>query len=470
MLFAGRFSSSTGVIGIDFGSRGIKMVQVREKAGALHVVGAARLDVPLAAVQALAPRSDGVAAPQVTPSAPPPPPDHTIRHDDLAEQIRAAFVGGSFAGPRCIISLAREDVCLQSIRLPRMPDNELREAAMWEASQRFGFDRNAMQVEFIRTGATASGASTGAGAPAGESREEVILVAASHAAIAARVEPVLAAGLRPLAVDTGFSAIVRAFSRHVRRESDRGHVRAIVEVGESGSTVLILRGDQVAFCKPIAIGGRNFNQAVADHLRINPQQAAELREARIANAGDWGPEACGLSPEAGNDVARLKPQASSPQPQSDPSTDRAVYEAVRPLMGDLVKEVTLCLRYYGVTFRGHPPDHIIITGGDGLEPRLGEVTAHTCKVPVVFDDTNGSLATLIGQIRTSLNRTPGPAAAWTVALGLSRRGMKNRRQKPEVRSQKSEPGAGHLSDQRHQRGLTSDLRPLTSEASRSAAA
>jgi type IV pilus assembly protein PilM len=283
-----------------------------------------------------------------------------------------------------------------------MPDDELRQAALWEASQRFGFDRNAMQVDFIRTGATAAIAagSSGANPTAAENRDEVILIAASHAAILARIEPVLAAGLRPIAIDTGFSAIVRAFSRFARRESDRGHVRAIVEVGESGSTVLILRGDQIAFCKPIAIGGRNFNQAVADHLRISPQQASELREARIASLATVAPP--------------------------DASTDRAVYEAVRPLMGDLVKEVTLCLRYYGVTFRGHPPDHIIITGGDGLEPRLGEVMAQTCKTPVIFDDPSASLATLLPQIRASLNCTPGPAASWTVALGLSIRGIKKR--------------------------------------------
>jgi type IV pilus assembly protein PilM len=413
-VFPGRFSSSIGAIGIDFGSRGIKMVQVRDKAGALQVIGAARIDVSLARVRQ--PTTPG----QVNGIA---PVDGLTAGDDdaagLAPQIRAAFAGGNFSGARCVISLAREDVCLQSIRLPKMSDEELRQTATWEASQRFGFDRTAMEVDFIRTGAMAA-------AGAGENREEVILIAASHAAIHARVEPVLAAGLRPIAVDTGFSALVRTFSRHARRESDRSHVRAVVEVGESGSIVLFLRGDQIAFCKPIAIGGRDFNQAVAEHLQIDAQQAAELRAARIAGGS---PAAGSPAPRAGNSAG-----SESRMTETDPSTDRAVYEAVRPLMGDLVKEVTLCLRYYGVTFRGHPPDHIILTGGDGLEPRLGEVMAQACKTPVVFDDAGaqasdagagGILAGLIPQIRNSLNRTPGPAAAWAVAVGLSARGIKS---------------------------------------------
>ena len=92
-------------------------------------------------------------------------------------------------------------------------------------------------------------------------------------------------------------------------------------------------------------------------------------------------------------------------------------------MGELVKEITLCLRYYGVTFRGHPPEGIILTGGDGLEPNLSEIIAKTCKLPVSVDDGSGTLAGLIGQIQTTLGRTPGPASCWAAAVGLSLRGI-----------------------------------------------
>ena len=400
-VFAGRFSSSIGLVGIDFGLRGVKMLQVREHAGALEVVGAARIDVPLPGVtprrstaaspSGPMPVADSVETPDDQPTSPP------GASDFLTEQLRGAFASGGFTGRKCVVSLAREDICVQSIRLPKMPDSELRQSAVWEASQRFGIDRQAMEVDFIRTGATLQ---------SGENREEVILIAASHEAIHARVEPVIAAGLVPTAVDTGFAALVRTFSRQARRDGDRGLVRAIVEIGTSGTTVLIVRGDEIAFCKPIAISGNQFNQAVAEHLQMDLKAAAELRSARIASV-----------------VA----DANSPGSVTDPATDRAVFEAVRPLMGELVKEVTLCLRYYGVTFRGHPPDRIILSGGDGLEPRLGELMERACKVPVAFDDANSVLGGLIGGIHSTLNRTPGPAASWAVAVGLSLRGIGTRK-------------------------------------------
>lgn len=386
-MFGGRFSSSTGVVGIDFGARGAKLLQVREQAGKLHVVGAARVDTAWPPASGDPNAVDGAA---------------------VTAQLQAAFAAGGFAGRRCVVSLPRASVCIQSIRLPKMPDHELRQSAVWEASQRFGFDRNAMEVDFIRTGAALQ---------SGETREEVIIVAASHAAIFARLEPVIAAGLRPIALDVGFAALVRAFSRQVRREADQTHVRAVVEIGFSGSTVLILRGDQIAFCKPINIGGEQFNQAVADHLQMDVRSAEDLRAARIAAKLSGEKSQPALSADA------VATAASG----FDPATDRAVYEAVRPLMGDLVKEVSLCLRYYGVTFRGHPPEKIILTGGDGLEPRLNDMLNQTCKTPVGFDDETEMLGNLVGEIQASLNRQPGPAACWGAAIGLSLRGVMARR-------------------------------------------
>src|SRR5262245_53784487 len=132
-VLASRFSSNIGAVGIDFGARGVKMLQLRQSRGELHVVGGARIAAGLAGREA------------------------GRRADDaqgLSAQIRAAFASGGFSGRRCVVSLPRAEVCMQSIRLPRMPDEELRQTAQWEAAQRFDLDRSEMEVDFIRTGAS----------------------------------------------------------------------------------------------------------------------------------------------------------------------------------------------------------------------------------------------------------------------------------------------------------------------------
>lgn len=363
-MFGGRFTSSIGVVGIDFGARGVKMLQVREHNGEIDVVGAARVETPI---------------------------DGNETAEALSERLRAAFISGGFTGRKCIVSLPRADVQLHSVRLPKMNDDELRQAAIWEASQRFSIDRESMEVDFIRTGASPQG---------GESREEVLLIAASHASLFQRLEPIMASGLRPIAVDCGFLSAARALSKQYRRESDRAVVRAVIEIGSTGSTIIILRGDQVAFCKSIPIGGDAFDKAVAEHLQLDLASARDLRSARLSSG----------SPGS----ARIT---------EDEPTDRAVYDAVRPLLAELTKEVTLCLRYYGVTFRGKPPDRLMLTGGEATEPRLDHMMKQACKLPVVFDDEQDTALNLHKKIAKALNRQAGPLGAWTAAVGLSMRGL-----------------------------------------------
>ena len=93
------------------------------------------------------------------------------------------------------------------------------------------------------------------------------------------------------------------------------------------------------------------------------------------------------------------------------------------MLGDFANEVMLCIRYYGVTFRGHPPERLILTGGDGLEPRLGETLADQCKVPVSYDDEGSLLDSVADAISGLLQRPAGPSACWAVAAGLSLRGL-----------------------------------------------
>jgi len=377
------------MVGIDISGRSMKLLQVSEQHDRLTVIGAARID--------LGSTETG----------------EDIGADTLVEQLRSVITGGTFTGRRCVVALPRHSVHIQSVRMPSMPEDELAQAAAWEASQRFNLDRATMQADYVRTGLVSQGA---------ENREEVLLLAAPTETVNARLDPIVQAGFRPVAVDTDFAALGRLFSLHCRREADVTTVRAVLDVGYTGSTVTILQGNRIAFCKPTEIGGSRFNATVAEHLQIDEAAAAELRAARIAREARTG----GIGEEPTTTAS------------FDPTTDRAVYEAVRPLIGKLVKEVMLCLRYYGVTFRGKPPETILVTGGDALEPRLAETLEHTCNVRTALDDEPGTLGRLLPQIQTKLHRDPGPAACWSVAAGLSIREIAQTRtsaSSPQVQEQ-----------------------------------
>ncbi len=365
-MFNGRLGSS-GFVGIDIGARNIKMLQLRERHGELKVVGAARFDAP---------------AQDATP-------------DQITARWQHALSSGGFTGRSCVVSIPREIMHVQAVRLPSMDDNELREAARWEAAQRFNLEHDGLVADYIRTGATLQGK---------EIREEVLLFAAEAEAVRRIVQPIIDVGLRPIAIDVSAAALGRTFSRRARREKDQQDTRAVLEVGYGGSTVLILKGNQIAMCKAIELGGQQFDRAVAEHLQVDVDSAADLRKTRLRHAA---------SSHDGEDDAMTV----------DQSTERAVFEAIRPLMGNLARELTMCMRYYGVTFRGAAPKHVLLAGGESTEPRLGEVIAEACNVTVLDDDEIHTLASLLAEVRAKLGKAAGSPGDWAVAVGLSMRAM-----------------------------------------------
>lgn len=356
---ASRLSSSMGCVGIDVRSRTVRLLQVRMAGDQWHVVGAAQIDAPLGAADSWSP----------TPT-----------------EVLSALTSGGFAGRRCVLSLPRSCVKVQAVRLPQMSADELAQAVEFEASHRFGMDRSELQVDYLPTSALDQG---------NENRDELLLVAAAEADVNHHLEPWLEGGLRPIAVDVDFAAVAGLIAATEGTKS----VRAAVDVGRTGSSITVIRHGQVAMYKEIAIGGCTFDHAVSEHLDIDHDAAAELRRARQDAPHD-------------NDEGGL-----------DGATSRAVYEAVRPLMNDLVKEISLCLRYYGVTFRGHPPSSILLIGEHACEPRLDEHVAKGCKIPVRCDVDGDVLSAIETGIRTALNRRVGTLGAWAVAFGMSLRGI-----------------------------------------------
>ncbi len=349
-----RFRSMTGHVGIAFEAGCTRMVQVREDRSGLQVSGAASIPTAMDA------------APQAV----------------MADAIRSALVTGGFTGRTCVVSMPREVVWTQVARLPDMPDSEFGEAVAWEAAERFGVPRTQLQCDWIRTG----------GVP-GE-RQEVLLVAVDREQLDQRLDAVLAAGLRPMAVDTGFGGAARLFSRRFRRSADAGRTRALLDVGPSGSMLMVLRGSSIVFCKPVSIGGRHLDECIADRLDLDTPSAAELRRARL------------------QDRSAL-----------DPSTDGAVADALKPVLAELSRETMLCLRHYSVAIRGERPECLHLSGSEAVEPGLCDLVANLCRLETHMDDDAGTLAALQAGLDRTLPVPAGPASGWVAAAGLSLRGL-----------------------------------------------
>ncbi len=193
-------------------------------------------------------------------------------------------------------------------------------------------------------------------------------------------------------------------SRGSRREDDARDVRAVVDFASATTTVLVLRGNHIALYKRITSVGQQFDQAVAQYLKLDISAAHNLRAARLnASAENY-----------------------DPHPSVDPATDRGVYEAIRPLLSDVVKQIMLCLSSYGSSFRGQSIQRIILTGTEAYEPGLCEALAQGSNLPVMFDEPALGLQNLAKQIRAHSKHQASPATAWASAIGLSSRGLRTK--------------------------------------------
>jgi type IV pilus assembly protein PilM len=202
----------------------------------------------------------------------------------------------------------------------------------------------------------------------------------------------------------------RSFERFLRRTADEQRVSVIIDIGLSGSSVVVARGRQILFIKSIDIGGRRLNEAVAGQLNLSYDEACELRLRSIAQSATDH-----RAPEP-DDAA-----GSAPATRVDPpAVNWTIHDALRVEMEGLAKEVALCLRYCSVTFRGLRCDHVTVVGGEAYDPvviqLLSEHLGIECAAgqPLRGVDTSG---VDVGGDRR------GMLAEWSTCAGLAVRNL-----------------------------------------------
>ncbi|MEE2973336.1 MAG: pilus assembly protein PilM [Planctomycetota bacterium] len=313
---------------------------------------------------------------------------HEIRHaafvdrrehgPDVAD-LRRALHG--FSGREAVVSVPIDELEIRPARLPRLEGEELREAARWEIAGLLeveGADLVAEPVPVSRQ-------------PGDDGRLEMLIVAARAARVSHILDPLLEAGVRPVAVEPAFLAAGRTFCRRSRRDVEQETVRLVVSVDPDSSAIVVMRGDAAVFVKPVAVGSRDFDLELARELHIDQEEA---RRTRI----------------------------DASEGRMDGLVHEAVRNAIRRAARPVVEEAAMSLRYATVAARLGRPVGIHVTGVAARVPGLVEaIEAGIPGVSLVADDLLD--ARLDGSATIARH---GGAPAWTTAFGLTLRPMVRR--------------------------------------------
>jgi type IV pilus assembly protein PilM len=340
-------------IGVDVGHDDVKMIQLHRVGERLSVLASARIGLP----------PECCALPQ-------------SRGKVVADLVRRNLRRGGFRGRRVVAAVPGDLLHVRSVRIGDVPASELAAAVRGEARSLLPFDLEAASLQFIQAGEIRQG---------GQTLQEIIVLAARHSDINQYISPFSARGIQLESLDVEPCALYRTVGRFVRRRDDERDIHALVDIGTQRTQVVIGRGRELAFTKPIEIGSRHLQEAMSRKLGVTADEVHALRQRLAEHAVD----------------------------DSRDPVRQAVNDATRGLVEELGREIALCLRYHAITFRGQRPTTIRLSGAEIGDPQLVVMLNRVLPIPV-------QIARVLANIDS---KQMGMGTEWAIALGLALKGV-----------------------------------------------
>jgi len=199
------FQIGAGAVGVDIGTRAIKVAEVRRTAKGIELSRYGVAPTPAAAVQ-----NGMILDPQAAGAA-------------IVGLLREAGIRAR----RVIASVSGQHVLARILRLPPIPEDEVKQAVRWEAEKHLPFpvEEAVLDTQVVRELSDD-----------GRRQIEVLLAAAPESLVQTYVETLEAAGLTADAIEVSAVAMVRALAS----QATEGVV-AMVNLGASTTEVAIVR-------------------------------------------------------------------------------------------------------------------------------------------------------------------------------------------------------------------------------------
>lgn len=305
-----------------------------------------------------------------------------ITREFAVSAIKEMLARGNFRGKNVVSSLSNDCLEIKCLRMDTTEADQIEQLMRKEIAAQFGLDADTDEIRYIVAGSVYQG---------DEIKNEVIFLGADKESISQHIALLEEAGLAPVAIDAVPCALFRCFRGSLRRQEDRQLVSVFIDVAGLFTTVIISRGQQMAFVKQIPIAGRKLNEQVASKLGVGYDEAVVLRS-KLRNTD---PEIIDLP------------------------TRQAVVDAMSHVIDELAKEISLCFKYYAVTFRGNRPTEAVFAGAEAYESTLIDTLKKHLDIEVKiaqpfrgFDLTGTNLA-------SDRDRC---FCEWAVAVGLGVKG------------------------------------------------
>jgi type IV pilus assembly protein PilM len=416
------FSSNHTPIAIDFGSSSIKLLQITtgERPG---IAALAEIPIPQS-IQG----------------------DQEKLYAFVAEHLPKTLAKSKFRGKRCVISVPNAQTFTQHMQIPRAEGMKTSDLIKAQLQTQMGCHPDSVVVRSAEVGDVHRD---------GQARTETICFAIANDTVMRFVDILKKCKLSTVGVHTETLAMIRAFDHLNRRASDSEITTMYVDMGWGGIQVAIAHGKKLAFARHIQLGGRQFDQHIAQTLHCDMAAARAHRLALDGPKCEAKPEipapveGAALLKAAAEASATDKPIAPIDDADQDPEANperaaaatlverriglapaeyrhtlepgvgaTAAHEAdLTELLDTVCDELSMCRRYHQGLFPSRSIDRAIFLGGEARQRWLCQYVVKALKVPSQLGDPLARMSrdNVGSAIGVSLDE---PQPGWAVVCGL----------------------------------------------------
>ena len=238
------------VLGLDIGTRFIKVAELRLARGTISIVNAAMRPTPpgvLSNSQILDPVG-------------------------LGRAVREMLVLNRFTTRKAVVSIAgQSSVVVRPIDLPKMTRKELMQTMKFEVERHIPFAADEVVMDY-------SPLIEPDDLPEEEGQMKVLLAVAQEELINAYLKMISVAGLQPVAMDVEILAAVRALVDIYQDEGAYEQTVALVDLGACSTDISIITDGNLTFTRSVPIAGDSLTEAIADQLGRSFEEAEELKK------------------------------------------------------------------------------------------------------------------------------------------------------------------------------------------------
>jgi type IV pilus assembly protein PilM len=320
-----------------------------------------------------------------------------IKNDNtLARTIETALKqvqGEKIKTKHVIVSLPEEKAFLQVIQMPKVPEEDLASAVVYEAENYIPTSLEEVYLDFQVV------------PPIHNHLDhcDILIAALPKQTVDPYVSSLKLAGLEPVALEIESLAIARAVIKGGITTSPV----LLIDFGATRTSLVIFSGHTLRFTFSIPVSSNNFTEIIAKALGMNFSKAESLK----IKYGLTG------KTKTNNRKERVKKE------------ERKIFEALIPALVDLTQQIRKHLEYYHThTRHEHLPSgnkkvsKIVLCGGGSNLKGLPELLSLELKLPVEI--ANPFINILPEQKIKTIGITKEQSLGYATALGLSLRAIK----------------------------------------------